>query len=251
MVRKMIFAITTVMDQLTNPINISTKAIIKKTANQEGEKLYKKRLILIKKATPYPLEQVLPLIKLLKTHPKLLYKQAACVLAIAYATGGRIGEIMELRWEDVQKECTKAGQFIRMYVRAGKTNKIPSKNEQLTAALGGDKAIEVDQWLKFWIEVSGNSNGRLFPGVPQATAKMVYRWNAIAEKHQMAMKLGAHSARNYCVLQCFEAGVPIESMRSYFRWSINSPMPAYYRSMHLETSKTGAALLLDLGKFKK
>ena len=83
------------------------------------------------------------------------------------------------------------------------------------------------------------------------TNKMTYRWNAKAKKLNLPIHLGGHSGRNHAVISCFKAKVPLESMRSYFRWGVASNMPSYYRSIHLETSDTGAAAMLALNQFNQ
>ena len=251
MIKKMIYALTVVIDQILMPIPINIRAAIKRVANKEGEKLYKEKLILIKKATPHTLEEVFPLIQQLWRDHRMMYKQAAIVLAICYASGARCGEVLELRWEDIRTESTMIGEFLSIYVRAGKTNKLCSKNEQLTAVLGKDTLIQMDIWLGRWRKLTEGQVGRIFPYKPQGTSKMTTRWNRAAQKMNLPICLGGHSGRNHLVIKCFEAGVPIESMRSYFRWAVNSDMPSYYRSLHLETSKTGAANLLAQANFNK
>jgi len=150
MVKKLIYAITTVLDRELRPIPISMRNQLKRTATAIGADIYKKRLVVIKKAIPYSITTIMPIITALWNDTKTLAKQAATVLAINYATGARTGETLTLKWEDVRTKTTAAGKFVQVFVRAGKCNKLPSKNELLTALVSEDAAINVTDWLNRW-----------------------------------------------------------------------------------------------------
>jgi len=150
MLKKLSYATTVVIDRVFRPIPISMKNEIKNTVQTVGAKIFSKRLILIKKANPYTIRTVLPIINSLWNEGKLLSMQAAVVLAVDYATGARTGETLRLQWEDIRRKSNALGNFFQCFVRAGKCNKIPTKNEQVTALVGKQTLINLNYWLEKW-----------------------------------------------------------------------------------------------------
>lgn len=269
MLKKLAWATIMVLDRVLRPIPISTKNEIKNTAYSLGAKIYSDRLVLIKKANGYSIKTILPIINGLWNEPKVMDKQSAIILALNYATGARTSESLNLRWEDMRRKANGTGSFLQIFVRAGKCNKLPNKNELLTALVGNEALINLNFWLERWRPYAPNPNtgkkssnrnrishiypvGNIFFVSGKGdTGKMVYRWNRKAKQLHLPLKLGGHSGRNHAVIACFQAKVPLESMRSYFRWGVASCMPSYYRSVHLETADTGAAAILASDQFNK
>ena len=101
MIKKMTYAVMVVADQF-RPLTLSAKSAIKREATRVGGKIFRSRLVVIRKAHAYTIQEVKPLCALLWSDVRYMYKQAGVVLAINYATGARTCETLNLCWEDIK-----------------------------------------------------------------------------------------------------------------------------------------------------
>ena len=249
-VKLMIVDIITVLDKIMRPITITMKRAVKMAAAKASGQIFKHKLQQPKRATPYTPREMKPIISQLLQSERQRDIQAATVLALVSVSGSRTGDTLGTYWEDALIEKREDKLFLCIPFRISKNNQIPDTAQQLTAPMGPNSIIDVQEILQNWRKQQGYpTKGPIFPPITKnETTAMTRIWDKTAKDLKLNMKIGAHSGRNNAVKMCYLAEVPETAMRSWLSWKNNSNMPGHYRGTMMETSDTGAAsLLLDLG----
>ena len=244
-VTHMIVDIVHAVDSMMRPITTRIKAEIKAEAKRASAIIFKRSLHQPKKAPPYTIREVQPIIQYLIVSADRRDVQAATVLALAATSGSRTGDVLGIYWEDIIVEIGKLN-YIAAPLRVSKNNSIPNTAQQLTACYNDNAIINPDKILKNWHKLQNSPTAGLVfpPETKNETTAMRRRWIKAVTKLGLNMNIMAHSARNNAVKTCYAAGVSETAMKSWLSWKNNSMMPGHYRGTMMDTHETGSAATL-------
>ena len=206
-----------------------------------------------------------------RTHRcKWLYRAASVAYVYAWLSGGRMQDILRLKWEDMKIIRNNTGTFLMAKVRHSKGNKA-KRGEQLTVMLVKDHTLNIFSRLKHWWAFSGKpKSGLVFrkvgnkaetnsetgqqigskklTGISGANIEIEIKPFQIKKAAQRAaVALGwsslpmAKSGRNSIVPVLLKLGVKSQLCNIFMRWSHSSEMLSHYQGAHLEFSTTGVA----------
>ena len=238
-----------ILEHLGISLTTSLRSQIKNHINKIARPLLEANSYFNKRAPTFDLHTIDRAIReLLKgKHPK--DQAAATIMAMAFTTGARIQDLMNVRTERIIAIGNKTGHYLKIVMKTSKSNPIAKNPEQLTFMRHNNNIIKTDEILKSWISTSGNKTGLTFKNF---TAKqMINRFRAVSRKLNISPPITGHSGRNSMVAALYESNVDKDSKIIKMRWTADTQMHMHYRQTLMEETVCGATYQLHQGKFNQ
>ena len=75
-------------------------------------------------------------------------KEAAIAFAICYTTGGRMGEVLALKFEDARLKRDEGREFYTFHIRSSKTDPFCKRQETLNLPLSVEHCVPIAQTVR-------------------------------------------------------------------------------------------------------
>ncbi|CAG5114013.1 Oidioi.mRNA.OKI2018_I69.chr2.g8098.t1.cds [Oikopleura dioica] len=170
------------------------------------------------------------------------YKTTALAVYLAGSTGARLGEVLGLWIEDLEKSVDNGCTFIRFPLRVSKTNANKSRPESLILSVSGKEEIPILRWMTGIL--NGREKGLLFPGT--TNAKINAHLKALYKKMNWKNPPTGHGLRGTFVVNSLDAGASKTDIVNQCRWQTFQMIDRYSNQHRQCTTKGPAHVIAEL-----
>ena len=171
-------------------------------------------------------------------------KLAALVIKLSLYTGGRTGDFLRLKWDEISVSRAFNGDLVLSLFCRIKTDPMlerPGRKDIFCPKSDRENPFE---WLKFIAEKRSENSDYVFTlksGARLTTDLIVYHMARAAERTGLGYYPTGHSARNAMIATLKLAGLDDSCLKIAAGWKPDSSMPNHYLRSNLGLSKMGAA----------
>lgn len=193
--------------------------------------------------TTFDLDDIYKTIKVAWEQNKPMYDLSAVVLALAFTTGSRTGDILQVYREDIIVSKNNGNKFLKIAIRTSKNNPLGQKRQYMKCCIEGDRLIKTEEILERWLE-KYNPKEQVFQifEKPVTTNHLEYYFKTLSEKAGLDLQIKGHSGRHTVVQQMHLEDVGDLHMKNQCNWGPNSDMPTYYVRDFLDDTDRGAPM---------
>ena len=171
-------------------------------------------------------------------------KLAALVIKLSLYTGGRTGDFLRLRWDEISVSKAFNGELVLSLFCRIKTDPMlerPGRKDIFCPKSDKENPFE---WLKIIANNRSEKHDHVFSlksGARLTTDLIVYHMARAAERTGLNYYPTGHSARNAMIATLKLAGLDDGCLKIAAGWKPDSTMPNHYLRSNLGLSKMGAA----------
>ena len=171
-------------------------------------------------------------------------KLAALVIKFSLYTGGRTGDFLRLKWDEISVSKAFNGDLVLSLFCRIKTDPMlerPGRKDIFCPKSDPENPFE---WLKTIAQMRSQKEDHVFAlksGTRLTTDLIVYHMARAAERTGLGYYPTGHSARNAMIATLKLAGLDDGCLKIAAGWKPDSSMPNHYLRSNLGLSKMGAA----------